>query len=250
MKNTIQTHEVYEGYAMVHPDGTVMCYCDSKKAHWYINRHIARWIGEKKFQLLFAPNGYGKSHDPFYTQVRDNHCVVCGRKEALNKHHVVPYVFRKRFPIEYKSNNHHDVLSICVECHEAYETHATIYKKEMARRLNVAFDTALTEEDILNIKIKKARNLLKNYNAGVYTNQQGKAAVIPPDRIAYLQTLASQPITARDNQCFWADAIIANILKEGTLQEFIESWREHFIEFAKPQYLPNYWSIKHVETRS
>lgn len=246
MSKTLK-HDIYQSYAMVHPDGTFMCYCDEKKAHWYVKRNIAKWTGEKKFQLLFEPNGYGKSRDPFYTQLRDNHCVVCGKVDNLNKHHVVPYVFRKRFPIEYKSNNHHDVLSTCVDCHENYETHATLYKKELAQKANVAFDSALTPEDIKNASIKKARKVLEKYHNGIYYTNSGEPAVIPKERVDYLKNLAQQKLTARANQDFWADVIMDDVLSKNNLQEFIENWRLHFLNYAKPQYLPQFWSVTHKE---
>lgn len=247
MKQEYKKIEPYQSYAMYHPDGSFMCYCDEKKAHWYIRKDIAYWIDDKKFQLLFEPNGYGKINDPFYNQVLKSECVVCGQTHALNKHHVVPYVFRKRFPLEYKSNNHHDVLSTCLDCHEKYESFATVYKQKLASQLDVPFNCKLTEEDRRNNDIIKTRKLLDKYDNGLLLDNQGNKVKIPEEKILSLRAIAQQQLTVRAQKEFWADAIVQNVIENDQIQEFIENWRSHFIQYAKPQFLPKFWSIKHKE---
>ncbi len=77
--------EIYESFSMYSPEGEFMCYCNKKKANWYVNKNLASWLDEKKFQLIFEPNGKGKADNPYYTQEIKNCCVVCGSEKELNK---------------------------------------------------------------------------------------------------------------------------------------------------------------------
>lgn len=230
--------EIYESYSMHSPDGEFMCYCNKKKAHWYVNKNLATWVTDKKFQLIFEPNGKGKADNPYYTQEIKNCCVVCGSEKELNKHHVVPYVFRSRLPLQYKESNHHDVLATCIDCHEIYEEKANILKKEIADELNVAMENGMSPEQIKNKKILSAKRLLERINLGEI---QG----VPKDRIELLKTKASQPLfeDISSNGAAWADEIIKIILSKDELFSFVKRWRTHFVETMKPNFLPEHWSI-------
>ena len=240
-KNTI-----YESFSMLHPDGTLMCHCNEKKAHWYVNRQLAHWIDNKTFQLNFEPNGHGKSDNPYYTQSLENKCVVCGSEHNLNKHHVVPYVFRRRFPVNYKQSNHHDILATCINCHENYETFATEYKKELAHACGVSINMPTNEEQRFNIRVLKAKKLLVKVENQGLKDRSGKLILIPEDKLKSLKELSSQDLKDIDKSLgsMWADAIMEKVLSENTLYEFVCKWREHFIQYANPQYLPQHWSTK------
>ena len=128
-----------EPFKMIHPDGEFMCYVSKKRAQWYCNKKLAEWINNSTFKLKFNPNGIGKRGLKFYETKQENSCVVCGNsnKDNLTKHHVVPYVFRRNFPVIYKQSNHHDVLIVCEKCHIKYETHASEFKNKLAKDFNL-----------------------------------------------------------------------------------------------------------------
>lgn len=243
--NVTQT-PIYESFSMLHPDGTLMCHCNKKKADWYIKRELADWIDEQTFKLKFEPQGHGKSDNPYYTQKMENKCVVCGSEEELNKHHVVPYVFRSRFPTEYKESNHHDVLPTCVDCHEAYEGHATEYKETLANECGVSMNGYMSEEQKKNKRILSARKLLEKINNKELINEDGLAVTLPEDRILELTKRASEMLSEEPivNGAAWADVIMNKVLEENRLFEFIQNWRKHFIETTHPKFLPEYWSIE------
>jgi hypothetical protein len=44
--------------------------------------------------------------DPFYQQIIETQCVLCGGREGLSLHHVVPSVIRKHLPDEHKNHSH------------------------------------------------------------------------------------------------------------------------------------------------
>lgn len=241
MPNNVSASPIYESYIMQHPDGTVMCRCNFKKAQWYMDRNLAVWVDDETFRLIFEPQGHGKSDNVYYTQKLENKCVVCGREDHLNKHHVFPYVFRSKLPIQYKESNHHDILPICVDCHEEYEDHANQYKIDLANKYSSSgMHIVLNEDQKKDKKIRSARKVLKQF-----TN--GEISGIPSDRIEILSQLANESLSQENPpSCSnWSNEIIENFMEEDKLHEFIKSWREHFIEYAKPQYLPELWSVDH-----
>lgn len=229
---------IYESYSMYGPTENFMCYCNKKRANWYVNKNLATWIDDKRFKLNFEPNGQGKSNIPFYTELIENICVVCGSDNKLNKHHVVPYVFRSRFPIEYKESNHHDILATCTDCHEFYEEKANILKKKMCDKLNIKMNYGMTKEQINNKKIISARELIEKIDNKEITN-------IPQDRINYLRNLASEEILEENSikGAIWADKIIEDVLLNDKLFDFMKEWRLHFVETMNPKFLPKYWSV-------
>lgn len=240
--------KIYESFAMLHLDGTLMCYCNEKKANWYISRGLAVWVTIDKFQLNFIPNGHGKSEKPFYTQSMENKCVVCGVTENLNKHHVVPYVFRSRFPVQYKESNHHDILATCVDCHEAYEGHATCYKQELALLSGVSINGSMTSEQKENRRIISARNFIEKYDNKQLLDNNGNVISIPLLKLEYLRKTALLNVNnfVSNPGAVWADKIMNDVFEQGRLEEFMRDWRQHFIDYANPKFLPKHWSVNHT----
>ena len=208
--------EIYESFSMYSPEGEFMCYCNKKKANWYVNKNLASWLDEKKFQLIFEPNGKG-----------------------------VPYVFRSRLPLEYKESNHHDVLATCIDCHEIYEEKANILKKEIADELNVSMENGMSPEQIKNKKILSAQRLLERV-------ANGEIKGVPEDKIELLKIKANQPLfkDISNNGAAWADEIMKIILSEDKLFAFVQRWRKHFVDTMNPQFLPKFWSINSALEKS
>lgn len=231
--------------AMYHPDGTLMCYINLRRAIWYVNHDLAHWNGKNSFKLKFIPNGYGKPDMDFYTQKIEKKCVVCGDAphNGLNKHHIVPHVFRSRMPLEYKISNHHDVVLTCESCHEKYEDAATQFKLTLCEQYEVSMYIKPTKEIIGNLHIKKAQNILNQIEKGLLRDKEGKI-LIPPDRLKHLQNVANTPLSQDEYKGpLWADHIMKYVLEESMLFDFVKSWRTHFITHAKPQHMPEYWLV-------
>lgn len=228
---------IYESISMLHPDGTVMCMTSLKRAHWYVSRDIAKWTNEQKthFQLNFLPQGKGKSTIPFYTETIQNICVVCGIEQNLNKHHVVPYVFRKRLKSQFKDKNHHDILAICIGCHEIYEEEANKLKIFISKQYGTEINQKKLNPNIKhNKKVLDAKKLL---SAGLK---------LPQERIKELVIIAKKsllPVVIQDNT-HWAEKIIKEITKtDEKTQDFIIMWRNHFLNTMKPKFMPKNWNV-------
>lgn len=237
-----QKNQIYESISMLHPNGDFMCHVSRKRANWYVNKKLAIWLNSHEFKLNFEPNGYGNKHIPYYNQRLENRCVVCGADsdDSLNKHHVVPYVFRSRFPLNFKESNHHDVLIVCVECHKAYETKANILKDEMVKNAGLEVNYKLTDEEKYNNLILANKDLLNKINNGIIKN-------VPLERIEQIRTIANREFkeTGIEDRPHWADFIVKSVINENRLEEFIKFWRKHFLDTMQPKFLPKHWSVEH-----
>ena len=135
--NTVtKDRKIYGNCQVLSPEGHLMFRCESKKANWYLKRDLADIITDEPLviKLKFQPNGLGNHNKNYGLSEMENICVVCGSDEFLTRHHVVPICYRKYFPIEKKSHNFHDVLSVCAVCHESYEKFAFDFKLSLAHR--------------------------------------------------------------------------------------------------------------------
>ncbi len=110
-----------------------------KRATWYIDRSLAEEVDESirkdrfpKYLRVVKLNFTAKLEDkldPFYHQIIETQCVVCGKREGLTLHHVVPSVVRKGFPEEHKNHSHGWCVLVCEKHHNeadklAMEAHA------------------------------------------------------------------------------------------------------------------------------
>ena len=113
-RTVTKDRKIYGNYQVLSPDGHLMFRCDEKKANWYIKRNLAEIISNDPLivKLKFQPKGLGNHNKKYGLSVIENICVVCGSDEFLTRHHVVPTCYRKFFPLEKKSHNFHDVLSL------------------------------------------------------------------------------------------------------------------------------------------
>lgn len=244
MPNVSRKNPIYQQLKMLHPDGTLMCRVSKKRALWFINKNLATWTKkDEEFQLNFEPAGYGKFNLPFYTQVRNNCCVVCGSTHELNVHHVFPRVFRKNMPILYKSSNSHDVLAVCADCHEEYEEKANDLKKRLGEQyLGLSDLTKMSVVELATLKIKRARKFINSLNKNGEFLKNGRLNKPPQSVIEMYQLEANKDISDLDNS-HWGKKIMDIVLQQGGEQEFVNLWRKHFVDEMTPQYLPEHWDI-------
>lgn len=250
MPNNVATRQIYESVRMVHPDGTVMCLTSERRANWFIERNLAVWEGDdhKAFRLTFTPGGKGKHDNPFYIQERENICVCCGSTEGLNRHHVFPTVFRKHLSTLCKAGNSHDVMPICHECHEDYEIEADKLKALILDEFGIQRDFKQTDEEKHNKQILQARAMLERLNGGTSFTYNGKVIAPPPEVIERFKEQAAKELINEHNTPFfvrshWGKIVMDKIHSENKEQEFVQRWRQHFVDTMKPKFLPNHWSV-------
>merc|ERR1712194_215298 len=130
--------QVYENCTILAPDGQVLCTVDSKKLNWYLKRGLGDFVDDSKttMRLCFEPRGrFGialpegrndissedkaqlEQRKQFYTTFKQNMCVSCGSDQNLARYNIVPSCFRSFLPISHQPGSH-DVLLLCVPCHQ------------------------------------------------------------------------------------------------------------------------------------
>jgi hypothetical protein len=248
--------KIYSNCSIYHPDGSLMCHCAEKRMRWYLKRGLAEKIDESSIKLLFEPAGRGHDGDNYYLEQRVNQCVVCGTKENLTKHHVVPYQYRKNMPEEYKNHTHFDVLCVCSPCHAAYEEEATKLNKQLAADLDVNFHVPVSEEAMAARKASGYIGALREHGHK-----------IPEERVAIMLDIIGdffeREITLADLEDLVVDLdgydgttlspgkkILEKWFEAGkSVQEFVVMWRQHFLDISEPKHMSEYW-LEEYQTRS
>lgn len=238
--------KIYGNCQVYSPDNILMFRCDEKRAKWYLIRDLAEVVGDNPFsiRLNFKPKGLGNHNKQFGLVEMKNICVVCGIDEYLTRHHVIPHCYRKYFPLCLKSHNFHDVLSMCVNCHEKYERKADDLKielsikykspiggevqnsKEVLKYTKIA-KTLLISKEIPRYRQKVLKNKLKEY-FGIKRLTKLKISQISDIKTLIVKKTHGQIV----------------IEKVTNLQEFVEMWRYHFISNNDCKFLPKDWNIK------
>uniref|UniRef100_A0A0D9WZE4 HRDC domain-containing protein n=1 Tax=Leersia perrieri TaxID=77586 RepID=A0A0D9WZE4_9ORYZ len=131
---------VYHNCRIYASDGRLLCYCDRKKLEWYIQRNLAKLIEDNPpaIMLLFEPKGRPEDEDnDFYIQSKKNICVGCGEKSHYIRYRIIPSCYRMHFPEHLKSHRSHDIVLLCVDCHEIAHSAAEKYKRQIAKEFGV-----------------------------------------------------------------------------------------------------------------
>lgn len=239
--------KIYGNWQVKSPEGILMFRCGEKKAMWYVKRNLGEIIQDdpKIVQLKFQPNGLGNHQKKYGLTEMLNKCVVCGTDEYLTRHHVVPHCYRKFFPESIKSHNFHDVLSLCIECHENYERKATDFKMELAEIYKSPINGDLLDNIDL-IKIRKLASCLINNS---HQMPKYRITEVKNEIKSYLG-LKKLHIKRLENIMNLEFKIINRthgelvVDKIEDIEEFMKSWRKHFIENNECKFLPKDWSIE------
>lgn len=240
--------KIYGNCQVYSPNDILMFRCDTKKAKWYLDRDLAEIIKESPLiiKLNFEPKGLGNHNKDFGLSEMSNRCVACGNDEFLTRHHVVPYCYRKFFPLELKEHNFHDVLSLCVPCHEKYER----YADELKISLGKEYNSPINGETIDN------KELIK-YSKIASTLLRGDISRIPKERIKEMKCQIKTKFGIKrltKKRLLKLSKVKSTILEKShgeivieqitDIQSFVEMWRSHFVSNMNCKHLPKNWSIK------
>ncbi|KAJ0259900.1 Protein RRP6-like 3 [Hirschfeldia incana] len=131
---------VYHNCRIYANDGRLLCYCDRRKLEWYMSRGLAKLVEEDPLaiMLLFEPKGRPEDEgNDFYIQSKKNICVGCGEGDHYLRYRIIPSCYRVNFPEHLKSHRSHDIVLLCVDCHEVAHAAAERYKKEVAKEFGI-----------------------------------------------------------------------------------------------------------------
>lgn len=242
-----ENRKIYGNCRVLSPEGILMFRCDQKKVNWYLNRNLATVVIDNPLtiKLNFKPKGLGNHKKEFGLSDMQNICVVCGSEKYLTKHHVVPYCYKQHLPSRLKSRNHHDILSVCVDCHEEYERSADKLKYELSIKYNSPLSGILYKNrevikyskicstllrDDINIPKKRINDLRNSVKAffGIKRLTKSRLNKLSKIKVDFIKKTHGEMVVQEIDD----------------FQIFFEMWRRHFIEKTNPEFLPKGWKIE------
>ncbi|CAN1220237.1 Protein RRP6-like 3 [Linum perenne] len=106
----------------------------------YLRRDLAKLVDEEPpaIMLLFEPKGRPEDEDnDFYIQSKRNICVGCGEGGHYLRYRIIPSCYRIHFPEHLKSHRSHDIVLLCVDCHEVAHAAAEKHKRKIAAQYDI-----------------------------------------------------------------------------------------------------------------
>lgn len=251
---------LYDNCMLQAPDGQLLSSCNYKKVQWYVDHGLGKIVSSSKepltVRLNFEPSNRPVLDSQYYTQSKDNMCVVCSSRQSLVRKNVVPHEYRKYFPEIMKNHISHDILLLCLHCHQISNLRDTSLRRALAKECNAPIEGGVlgkvTDDRQLRSVRSAGRALLVARNA------------LPEDRVALLEDVlkkhfgvdevtsdivkaASEIDTRIYNEEFVPHGLkVVEHFKSTTgLVSFEMRWRQHFLDSMKPRYLPAMWSTDH-----
>jgi len=219
-----------------------MFFCSKKKFNWYLKKGLAEKLNEDSIKLTFEPRGMGE--DPMFLTPRENRCVVSGNTKDLTRHHVVPTQFRQHFPMKYKSKNSSDVVVITRDEHDKYEREADVLKEKL-------IDMYVSEDEINYNKslhyIQRMLNTIENYKDLIPNDKIGNMYDDMNEYLEKIKKINDEVIKLSHLENLEPIDFNKLIVERVGVEELIVMWKTHFIEYAKPKYLPEWWNPNYVK---
>lgn len=241
---------VYDNCKIYSMTGELLSRVNYKTIQFYLMRNLAHWVRDDNYlsiRLNFKHKSadFPNEEDPFYLQDKDNKCVVCGETDELGMHHCVPACFRKNFSKEFKDNWSHDVLPVCITCHNVYEREADKLKINLLDKFELNVSKPIQEFRVI---AANASALVRHGHQMPQSRKDELLAIIGE----YIQREAHQndvdalaekhvPNTIGHQYHYtWEE-----IVQRYGAKELIILWRKHFLDTMKPKFLPKHWDIYH-----
>ncbi len=271
---------LYDNVVVYSPDMVPMFKSSLKRVNWYLNHkeNLAEVISADEngrplqVRLTFVPKGTGHTQngieDPYFMGKKENICVVsgCDDWQTLSKHHVVPIMFRKHFPLEGKQYNCHDLVLISEELHYRYENrYANKLKDEIAVELGIMTQKEWEKDKHKKYNIVRIANTLLEHGTEIPVmeadalrekfEKETEMEAIEDNLRLFIEsnTHADKPKTKHqrkqwykrfhEKESDYGKYVMSHVQD---LQAFVERWRQHFLDSMKPKFMPVGWDVKQV----
>lgn len=245
MKKSVATKIIYENCIVYHPCGEIMFRCNSKRIKWYLKKGLAEKVsdGPLSIKLLFTPKGMGNAGNKnnFGIDIIENICVNCGSDKSLTRHHVVPKCYRKHLPEDYKSHKFHDIVILCFNCHQSYESKATEYKKMLGSIYNAPLDMKPIFSQKVNKAISRYKNIKKNPDMPQSVQDKMLSEIKELLGVESINEVDMNSIKKSSKNDHDHGKKVVESLED--YKRFIVSWREHFYNNNDCKFLPANWTI-------
>ena len=224
----------------------------------------------KQIQLLFEPkNRSNRGEKGLYVRSEKiNQCVACGNTEYHMRHYVVPFAYRSLFPPKFKSHLSHDIVILCPDCHVFCDQQRQLRMKTIEEHYRFIYNNGM-EDDItskpfiidqrlyhlrscalalLRWKDKLPESKRTNYEilVGDYLKEMNNDIHISiPFTKEQLQLVIDVQYKKENNQFISGPELVLNAMAddEDKIVQFVKGWRQHFLDIARPQFLPKGWGL-------
>ena len=283
-KTPQRTSALYDGWAMLSPEGKVMCRVSQKRAEWYCSKGLAALEAgtPRTIRLAFEPRGLGNAGEPWLIEPKANACVGCGVAQRcgggggdggggggggggaeLIRWSVVPHSFRRLLPEEMRSRDSHDIVLLCRRCHQKVERPYAERRSELFAARGIREDTARVVDAPELARVKSAARLLggsaavrarvparrlAELEAAVAAHFGVDAAALTPERVAEAAALDTKVV--REGYVAPEAQLVARLREaggggDGALRELTVGYRRLFVDALAPSHLPAGWSVEH-----
>ncbi|XP_077119318.1 exonuclease 3'-5' domain-containing protein 2 [Ranitomeya variabilis] len=260
---SVRKSPLYDNCFLHAPDGQPLCTCDRKKAQWYLDKGIGDLTSSDPFvvRLRFEPSGRPESSVDYYLTVKENICVVCGKKESYIRKNIVPHEYRRHFPIQMKDHNSHDVLLLCTACHAVSNYHDNNLKQQLAIEFSAPIGceegVRMLEDPVRRQVRSAARAILHATNLPETRRQQLLAEIraFYSINIVTEETLreAANLETRIFNETYTPHGLkVVQCFARGGLTSLMgleRRWRQHFLDRMTPKFLPKQWAVDHNHSK-
>jgi hypothetical protein len=138
-----------------------------------------------------------------------------------------------------KEHNSYDVLLLCGECHEKYERKADLLKAQLEEESGVPLFKQSYQ------KLQVAHRALQYYLSGschpkAKESLLEKIFLYDPNAKLEKEYLDEVENVIEHSKTEHGRMVVA---KQGSVENFIIMWRQHFLDHVKPEYLPTGWHV-------
>ncbi|XP_056403024.1 exonuclease 3'-5' domain-containing protein 2 isoform X2 [Hyla sarda] len=260
---SVRKSPLYDNCFLHAPDGQPLCTCDRKKAQWYLDKGIGDLISNDPFvvKLRFEPSGRPESSVDYYLTVKENLCVVCGKRESYIRKNIVPHEYRRHFPIQMKDHNSHDVLLLCTSCHAVSNCYDNGFKQQLAMEFSAPIgceEGVRMLEDPIRRQVRSAARALLN---ALKLPESRREELMSEIKAFYSIDEVTEGIlkeaanleTRIFNETYTPHGLkIVQCYAKGGLKSLMElekRWRQHFLDKMSPKFLPKQWSVDHNHSK-
>lgn len=242
--------DIYHNILVQGADGKPLSRCPAKRANWYIKQGLVDIIQKEPLiiRLKWNPEIQEAIIHPYDIALKKNRCVVCDEINALTRHHIIPFCFRRYMPLAIKDYSSYDIMPLCVKCHDEYECYASKYKNELIAKHSLVKNGKMPENELDLYRAKHAVSVLLQHREKIPADKVAKLEdtilkIFPHKTsrridVSMLEHLFTFSIKKKEQH--WAKLVVEN---EPDLDKFFISWRKHFVDHMKPKFLPPLWDI-------
>uniref|UniRef100_A0A1B0GG39 3'-5' exonuclease domain-containing protein n=1 Tax=Glossina morsitans morsitans TaxID=37546 RepID=A0A1B0GG39_GLOMM len=216
-------------YLLEAPSGRRLCAVSKSKAEWYLEERLGEKLQSEAFTIRLYNDPFAE--DNSYWQTSNQYeCVVCGQKDAFACKEVVPREYRMHFPLITQFFTSSDVLHLCLKCNEL----DIISNIKLRTRLSRKCDAPYSFDQVKEVK-KAAETLLTNDNA-MSARKRNHLKTI-------LSTHFEEYFIDQHRMVEHGQKVVNKFQTEfGGLKELEIFWRNNFVAYMNPKYLPSFWN--------